>query len=637
MALLSTLRCRCIAVLAALAPASVAAAGPVHYEQVQQLTTTLATPTDRLPPPGSLHPDLSATAPWRPLRLPEVVPRAAVTPIGANSGVEVAWYRLRHPVSSSPQPLALYTARVLGGPIEVQVQGRSLYASRQEWYSQWNRPVLVPIPVDVQDGATDLDIVIGLARRPGQSHAMSSLWVGPEAEVRALYERRWWLQITAPQVSSLTILVLGAFSLAFWLRRRHETAYLLFALASATWFVRNLHYHIDLPLAPFAYAWFWWLSHASLSWVMVLVYLFAFRFHSERYPRVERGLVGFTLLISIGTLPLWPWAIDLLVLQHMLNAAVSIGVTAFVSVVAVRRGGPELRVMMVALWVGIALGLHDLALVAQQITPESIYLMPYASLVLFGAFLYAVQRRYVGAITQVEQANAEMAHQLLLQQRELESNYQRLALAEKEQARLTERQRLMREMHDGLGSTLTSSLVLLEQGQLASHAVADVLRECVDDLRLTLDSLEPIDHDLLALLALLRRRLGRRLEQTGLAFDWQVRDLPPLPWLDATAGLHLLRILQESLVNALKHARAETVRVETALVETDAGAARVLVRITDDGFGFDVTAAQQAGLGGHGWKNMHWRAAKLGGRIEIESRRGRTAVSLWLPVAVPEA
>jgi signal transduction histidine kinase len=65
-------------------------------------------------------------------------------------------------------------------------------------------------------------------------------------------------------------------------------------------------------------------------------------------------------------------------------------------------------------------------------------------------------------------------------------------------------------MHDGLGSNLMSALVLAEQGRLSRDAVAGLLRECLDDLRLVIDSLEPIGNDLVTLLALLRHRLARR-------------------------------------------------------------------------------------------------------------------------------
>lgn len=583
-----------------------------------------------LPEPGVLRPDLSEPG-WSQVALPLATPRGPVTPGLQDQPWAMHWYHLRYvlPPSGASPPLAVYGARVLGGPVEVHVNGRLLLANRRQWTSQWNRPLFVPIPHDAVFTSPGIDVVVdvvvGVPVRAGMTHALSTLWVGPADEIRAMADRRLLLHITGPQVTTLTILVLGMFSFGFWWRRRSESAYLLFALASAAWWLRNLHYHIDLPPPGVLHDWFWWATHASMGWVMVLTYLFAFRFHHRRYRGVEALLTGVTVLTGLLTLPLVPG--DALVLQHTLNAAVSVFVTAFITWVAVRHGSHELRVLTAALWICIALGVHDILLLSQHITPESAYLLPYATLLVFGAFLYAVLRRYSGAIAEVEQINASLEQRLAERTAELEDNHRRLRAVEREQALLLERQRLMRDMHDGMGSALMSSLVLVEQGKLDLPSVAQVLRECVDDLRLVIDSLEPIGHDLVTLLATLRYRLGKRLEAAGLQLEWQVDDLPPLPWLDPTAALQVLRIVQEALTNILKHARARTVRI--ALCKAGE---HVEVVVTDDGNGFDVATMITGREGGRGLRNLRKRAQGLGGDVDFSSQPGCTRVTLRLPV-----
>jgi len=442
------------------------------------------------------------------------------------------------------------------------------------------------------------------------------------------------LQVTAPQVTSLTILVLGLFSFGFWWRQRNESAYLLFALTSVVWWFRNLHYHIQVPDPGPAADWFWWATQASLSWLMVLNYLFAFRFHQRRFPVVEWGLAGFIVFSSLATMPVMPW--EGLIVQHVFNVLVSLFVTGFISWIAAREGSRELRALAVALAVSIALGIHDLLLLTLRISPESVYLLPYGALLVFGAFLYAVLRRYADAIEEVARANISLELRLAERTVELELNHRRLRDVEREQAMLLERQRLMRDMHDGMGSTLMSSLVLVEQGRLDIHGVAAVLRECVDDLRLVIDSLEPIGNDIVTLLATLRYRLGRRLEAGGLALEWHVADLPPLQWLDATAALQVLRIVQEALTNILKHAQARSVRI-TVRNEGQ----HVEVCVSDDGQGFDVEAMIRGGEGGRGLRNLRRRARTLGGDVQITSRPGHTCMTLLLPIErgerVPDA
>jgi signal transduction histidine kinase len=143
----------------------------------------------------------------------------------------------------------------------------------------------------------------------------------------------------------------------------------------------------------------------------------------------------------------------------------------------------------------------------------------------------------------------------------------------------------MRDMHDGLGSALTSSLAVAEQGEVQPAALVGLLRECVDDLRAVIDSLEPVDNDLAALLATLRFRLGQRLDAAGIQLDWRVQDLPPLAWLGPSEALQVMRIVQEALANVVKHARARRVQLTAARVGE-----QVELCIRDDGEGFDTSA-----------------------------------------------
>jgi len=179
-------------------------------------------------------------------------------------------------------------------------------------------------------------------------------------------------------------------------------------------------------------------------------------------------------------------------------------------------------------------------------------------------------------------------------------------------------------MHDGLGSSLLSAMVAVEQGRMQQDEVVGVLRECVDDLRLVIDSLEPVGHDLVSLLATMRYRLGKRLQTGGLTLEWDVQDLPTLDWLEPPDALHVLRLLQEALNNVLKHARATKVRISTR----DLGD-RVEIRVEDDGQGFDLATAQK----GRGLRSQLKRAQRLGGTVLVEARPGHgTRLSLRLPV-----
>lgn len=311
---------------------------------------------------------------------------------------------------------------------------------------------------------------------------------------------------------------------------------------------------------------------------------------------------------------------------YVAQVFVSLAVTVLLTRQAVRARTRESIVLAAALWISIAFGGYDLLLKDAQVDPRGVFLLPYAAIFLFGAFLYAVLRRYTGAIDDVERVNASLEERLAARTRELQASHEKLRAIEREQTLAGERQRLMRDMHDGLGSSLMSSLVLVEQGRLAPADVAKVLRECIDDLKLTIDSLEPIGSDLVTLLATLRYRLGSRLEGAGLRLDWRVADLPPLPWLDALAALEVLRILQEALTNVVKHSGAKSIAISTAAEGNE-----VRVLLVDDGHGFDLERVR-AESPGRGLLNLERRAAKLGGTVRIASSALGTTVELVLKI-----
>lgn len=200
----------------------------------------------------------------------------------------------------------------------------------------------------------------------------------------------------------------------------------------------------------------------------------------------------------------------------------------------------------------------------------------------------------------------------------------KLVQMENERTLLVERERLMRDMHDGIGSALASALTLAERSDAQQEEVAELLRECIEDLRLVIDSLEPIDNDLVALLAALRFRMERRIGGAGLCLEWDMRDLPVLPWMGPSETLHVLRLVQEVLNNVIKHARANLIQLSVRDCST-----QVEVLIVDDGCGFDTALT----FSGRGLKTMQQRARSLGGALHIESQPDYgTRVLLALPI-----
>lgn len=191
----------------------------------------------------------------------------------------------------------------------------------------------------------------------------------------------------------------------------------------------------------------------------------------------------------------------------------------------------------------------------------------------------------------------------------------------------------MQDMHDGLSSQLVSSLAMARSGALSSSQTYDLLRSCIDDLRLAIDSATDSRDSLALALGNLRFRMEPRLKAAGITLKWDTRRLPEGLPLPAEHQLPILRVIQETITNTLKHAQATTLGVTVAGTPTE-----LMVDITDDGTGFDVQAARRSATG-KGLNSLEKRARTLGATLDIDSSPAGTRVGfrLALPGGEPGA
>jgi signal transduction histidine kinase len=191
-----------------------------------------------------------------------------------------------------------------------------------------------------------------------------------------------------------------------------------------------------------------------------------------------------------------------------------------------------------------------------------------------------------------------------------------------------ERQRLARELHDETGQALTSILLGLKQLESAgSPESVAALRELVvatlQDVRRLAVELRPKVLDDFGLVPALERLTQGFAEHTGIAVDLEASSITErLPKEVETA---IYRIVQESLTNVVKHARAE--RVSVLLTRADG---RIKAVIEDDGTGFDPAAPDGGGVGLVG---MRERIELLDGTLTVESSAtSGTTVAVEVPV-----
>jgi len=233
-------------------------------------------------------------------------------------------------------------------------------------------------------------------------------------------------------------------------------------------------------------------------------------------------------------------------------------------------------------------------------------------------------RGYIGTLTDVTE------------RRHGEQDRRRL-LADLVQAQEDERRRIATEIHDDPVQAMTAVGMRLESlrrrlngpGEAeALDEVAGTVQETVARLRRLLFELRPPGLDRERLAAALKTQLERLRDETGVRFELDDQMLQEQPLESRTV---LYRIAQEALANVRKHSEATTIHV--TLADREEGA---LLRIRDDGIGFDLDTVDEERSGHLGLVSMRERAEMAGGWFRVAGSEGRGAiVEAWVPAEEP--
>ncbi|MBD3887131.1 GAF domain-containing protein [Phormidium tenue FACHB-886] len=211
-----------------------------------------------------------------------------------------------------------------------------------------------------------------------------------------------------------------------------------------------------------------------------------------------------------------------------------------------------------------------------------------------------------------------------------------LAEQSRQAAVLEERNRFARDMHDTLAQAFTGVLMQLEatkrkinavQLEAAQEHVArarSLASEGLSEARRSVRALRPEVLESLDLPTALRRLAEQTTADTSIPVLMRIEGIPRTLPIDLETNL--LRIGQEALTNALRHAQAQKVRLEL-LFETDA----VHLHIEDDGKGFNTES--QPVNGGFGLLGMQERSQRLGGQFTLKSSYGQgTEITVSVPI-----
>jgi signal transduction histidine kinase len=538
---------------------------------------------------------------------------------------EVAWPAGLAIDRTGATPLAIYFPRI-GARFRVWVNG--ILVDEAFWATPgYVDTSVVPHRVDIPSAllrarGDENRLVIEVRGQLLRKSGLSPFNIGPRDAMETRYQRTYWWQVHLTWMLVACSVLLALLAGLIWLQSR-ERAFGLLAAGSAAWAVR-------LALSPLvhpslSFEWWFYLHKLSYTFYCGFIYLFLWDLFDHRQGRLR--ILG-TSLLWLG--PVW-LAVTTLSENYDLYR-VWTGWLAVVAIIALTlmfhraRWGLDgnQRLLLVAGLVTVICGVRDFGVVQLGWPGDAdLRWMPLGSLVFMLTLASVMVQRIARYVQQINQLNQTLEHRVRQKETELHAAFDRLREAERRQVLEDERRRLTRDMHDGLGSQLVQTLNLVRSsGQIDPDAVCSMLHHALEDLRMTLDSLEPLDGDLPAILGTLRRRIAPALEAAEIELDWQVQEVPPIAGLESRGVMHLFRCLQEVFANIIQHAHARHV-----CVRTWAEGGRAMLSVSDDGRGLGEGFRD----GGRGVSNIRMRAGAIGASIRFEDCHPGTRVQFRFP------
>lgn len=602
---------------------------------------------------------LESGAAAREITLPDAWEKTAPTRDGA------ARYRLVLPDDALlSRPSALFIRRA-GQVLRVTLNGVPIAAIgevRRPLQEASVEPLLIALPAAVlQPTGNWLDLE--LHGEPRRDAGLSAVWVGPMERLAPMYQASAREQVHGAFAVSAAAVVMGALALLLaWRARRF--AYACFGAASLLWAWRVSAFLAGDPghWAPLVTIVF----QASYAWFVVLMSLYALSTVDRDTPAARRALVAWALAALLLSIVGWRWnlpGVRTVVLAGNLAVLVGLGVTLVLA--ALRERTQAALLLCVAAAISLAVGLRDFWVFRVAYDYGALAWSRYTILVLLAVLAWTLVDEFTRSSLALRALNRELRERVSEKERELHAVFEGRRLQERDEATRAERDRILREMHDGLGGRLVAALALTQQARGNGHANAapaapadpphanggDTLNElkltlddCLVELRLALDSLESDRKPLIEALGELRFRVEPSLRAAGVRLVWQPSDALTEVSLSAGDTLQVLRIVREALTNVIKHAQASVVWLQLEPLHGEGSRVGLRLRVVDNGVQSRVDTAPGDVLPlfvpatlarGRGLANMERRAGAIGALLTSGPREEGWTVTLEIAPRSP--
>ena len=465
-----------------------------------------------------------------------------------------------------------------------------------------------------------------VGQHPNRTY-LGEVYIGPQSLLRENADLNNYIRIDLSTTITLCMLLTSILVSVLWILRPSDTYYLYYGIFSALWafhdsnhFIRN----IPLPLNLWET-----LMPLSFGFAMLGIALFLHRTVGTYNKKIERFLISVVVLLA---LPFLYQDLDwvLFYAYHVWSPCIAlIGVYLLHYLYEAFRisGEDRLILLMISGCSLMIFGFNDLLLAIDIIPKHSPYLMHFAVLFTVITIIVTLINRFVQSINVVEHYNQELQHEIRRKTDDMEHSYQQVQRLMRKYTVAEERQRIMRDIHDGIGGQLVATLVSMDAGPVNQDQLKSNLKAALQDLRMVIDSLDDEAEDLPTLLGMLRMRLSEQFSNANLKLHWRVDDLPRMDNFGPANVLNTMRIIQEAITNAIKHSGASNLTITTSEFTGPDQQHYARIEVSDDGAGIGSGDTRE----GRGLLNMKKRADLIGGKLTFSSEAG-TTVRLELPI-----
>ncbi|RTZ65682.1 MAG: hypothetical protein DSZ29_03995 [Aquificaceae bacterium] len=442
---------------------------------------------------------------------------------------------------------------------------------------------------------------------------LSKVYLGDEKTITPIYEKQEILKVTLVIVITIGLVLTALFTLLFWFLRREETYYFWYFLAEILWATHDLK--LFIKKVPFSNTLWETITILAIGWSIISFILFIHRYLLHYNKKTDRLIFLLGCLFSLPFLYQDITWITFYGYKVWLLFVATSGIYVFFFMLTNFKKTRDQTVLLMLMtgFIMLLFGMHDLLAVNAIILPSSPYLLYFSAILIVSVISSLLIRRFIENLKIVENYNDQLKWQVKKKQQQLESEYKKTQKLQEQQILNEERERIMRDIHDGIGGQLATTLAAIDSPDLTKDDIKDNLQLALQDLRLVIDSLDGDSQDITTILGTLRMRLGSLLEKADIKLIWKVQELPLLEEFGPENSLNIMRIIQEAITNVVKHSGATVLTISTYEEEKE-GKTYSVVEVADNGCGIPENSTK-----GRGVVNMKRRAININASFKITS------------------